>query len=714
MRQILQSLKTGETILADVPAPRPPRGHLLVRTQSSVISVGTERMLVGFGQASYLEKARQQPEKVKQVLDKVRSDGLLPTVEAVQAKLSDRIPLGYCNAGVVEAVGEGVTDFAVGDRVVSNGPHAELVVVPHRLAAKMPDGLSFDDAAWTVLAAIGLQGIRLAQPTLGESVVVIGLGAIGLLTVQMLQASGARVLGIDLSEERCRRAESFGAQVVHLVEGRDPVAEAQAWTDGRGVDAVLITAATKSNEPMAQAAGMCRKRGRIVLVGVTGLQLARSDFYEKELTFQVSCSYGPGRYDPEYENRGHDYPLGFVRWTEQRNFEAVLHLLATGGLRPDSLVTHRCALLEAPALYQRVADGEPVLGAIIGYPSVADLPTEQLLNRTVEHAPAGTARSAVVGVIGAGNFTVRTIAPALKKAGARLRVVASSRGVSASKLARDGGFERSTTDIDGLLADDSIDSIVVTTRHDSHADLCARALRAGKAVFVEKPLATTHEGLDLIEAALDEADAPLLMVGFNRRYGPLLVRMKALLDPMPGPVALNLTINAGIIPPDHWVHDPVAGGGRIVGEGCHFFDLARFLVGHPVTGWQCTAMRAGGGMAVGEDKALVNLSFADGSIATIQYLGNGHKGFPKERVEAFKDGKVLQLDNFQALRGWGVPTPRRPRSMRLDKGHEAGVQAFVDAVRAGGPWPIPRDELFEIARLSIDIAEAARQGGGVG
>lgn len=712
MLQILQSLKTGETALAEVPAPAARRGHVVVRTHASVVSVGTERMLVDFGQASLIDKARQQPDKVKQVLQKARTDGLIPTIEAVQSKLDAEVPLGYCNAGEVIAVGEGVPDLRVGDRVVSNGPHAELVRVPHRLTARIPDGLSYETAAWTVLGSIGLQGVRLAAPTLGESVVVLGLGPIGLLCVQLLRASGCRVLGLDLSAERCALAEQFGAAV--LPPGADPVDAVLSWTNGRGADAVLLTLATKSDEPVAQAAKMSRQRGRIVLVGVTGLNLSRADFFAKELTFQVSCSYGPGRYDPHYEDEGHDYPVGFVRWTEQRNFEAVVSLLADGRLDPSPLLSHTVPITEAPALYQQIADGEAVLGAVLTYAARGD--DSARLARTVQHLPPSprSAGDAVFGVIGAGNFTSRMLLPLLADLPARLHTIASSGGVSAGQAARKFRFEQSTTDTASIFEDDAVNALLVTTRHDSHADFVCRGLTAGKAVFVEKPLAVTDAQLDRVVEAHEAAPGPLLMVGFNRRFAPLTVKLRTLLQPVREPKALIMTVNAGMIPAEHWVHDVDAGGGRIIGEGCHFIDLLRTLVGHPIVGWSATAMRSGDGLPIGEDKCTFTLRFEDGSFGTVHYLGNGHKGFPKERLEVFAAGKTAQIDNFKTLTTWGWPRSRPGLGLRQDKGHAAGLKAFVEAIRTGGNAPIPFDELVEISRAAIQIGEAARWGGGSG
>jgi len=710
----MQNLKTGETVLADVAAPGVARGHLLIRTRASLLSVGTELIVVEFAKANLLEKARQKPERVRQVLDRVKTQGLMPTIEAVQSKLDTLVPQGYCNAGVVLAVGEGVTGFAPGDRVVSNGAHAEVVLVPHRLCAKIPDGVTDEQATWVVIASIALQGIRLAAPTLGETIAVMGLGTIGLTAVQMLRASGCKVIAIDLNADRCKLAESFGATTVCISEGEDPVEVAQSLTEGVGIDACLLTVATKSNDPIKQAALMCRQRGRVVLVGITGLKLDRLDWYEKELTFQVSCSYGPGRYDPSYEGTGSDYPVGFVRWTENRNFQAVLDLLESGALKVDHLIDHRSELDDAAKLYEKVASGAPVLGALLTYPGPEDIPDEQLASRTVGTPRPRAASRGGLGVIGAGGFASGVLVPLLAKTSIEFRSVASRTGVSGAQLARKFDFPRSTTDLDQVFDDDGVDSVLIATRHDSHASLTARALRNGQAVYVEKPLAVTLEQLEEVERAHAEAASPLLMVGFNRRFAPLARSMKKLLDRVAQPKSLVATINAGVMASNHWVHHPVMGGGRIVGEGCHFVDLLRYLVGHPITGWQVQSVGPGGGLTIIEDKATITLTFADGSFGVIHYLGNGSTAFPKERIEAFAGGKVLQLGDWKTLKSWGFSGFRNISQRRQDKGHRDALGAFVQAVQRGGGSPMPWDEVLEVSRVSIAVAELARAGGGVG
>jgi predicted dehydrogenase len=699
MKQLLQSLKDGSTTVANVPAPLCGAGQVLLQTKVSLVSAGTERMLVEFGKGNLIQKARSQPDKVKQVLEKVRTDGLAATYDAVSSKLDQPLALGYCNVGrVLETRAEG---FALGDRVVSNGKHAEVVAVPRNLCARIPDNVSNDAASFAVLASIGLQGIRLAQPTLGECVVVTGLGLIGLLTVQMLRAQGCRVLGIDFDPSRLELARQFGAETVNPGAGEDVLARAAAFSRGVGVDAVIITASSKSNEPVSQAAHMCRKRGRIVLVGVVGLELSRADFYEKELSFQVSCSYGPGRYDPSYEEGGQDYPIGFVRWTEQRNFEAVLDLMASGALDVEPLITHRFAIDEGAEAMTLLTSSEPSLGIVLNYPQQApNVQPERCVPLEVRSSKA----SNTVGFLGAGNYAGRVLIPAFKAAGANLHTVVSNGGVSAVHFGKKFGFTSAATDSGSVLDNPEIETIVIATRHNAHAKQVLAALRAGKQVFCEKPLCLTLDELVEIEAEAAKRPNQHLMVGFNRRFAPHVIKMKALLAPIDAPKSIIITVNAGDIPSEHWTQDPVVGGGRIIGEACHFIDLARHLVGHPITEHRGVAMGWHASAPVRSDKMSLTLKFADGSIATINYLANGDKGFPKERVEVFAAGRVLQLDNFRKLKGWGWRNFQKMSLWKQDKGQQACASAFFGAITSGANTPIPLNEIVESSRVAIEAA----------
>jgi predicted dehydrogenase/threonine dehydrogenase-like Zn-dependent dehydrogenase len=703
MKQVLQSLNSGTTQLAEVPAPSAAAGQLLIHATASLVSAGTERTLVEFGKANWLDKVRQQPDKVRMVLDKVRTEGLAVTVEAVRSKLDQPLAPGYCNVGRVAELGVGVKGLAVGDRVVSNGKHAEVVCVPKNLCARIPDSVADEQAAFTVLAAIGLQGIRLAKPTLGECVVVTGLGLIGLLTVQMLRAQGCRVLGIDFDPQRLALARQFGAEVVNPDAGENVLAAAQAFSRGRGVDAVIITASTKSNEPVSQAGRMCRMRGRIVLVGVTGLELSRADFYAKELSFQVSCSYGPGRYDPAYEEGGHDYPVGFVRWTEQRNFDAVLDLMASGQLDVAPLITHRFPLERAVDAYELLTSSEPSLGILLEYPAARAGSVQAAEGRTVLLAPAALAPAkGSLAFLGAGNYAGRVLIPAFQKTGATLHTVVSAGGVSAAHYGRKFGFSKASTDASEALADVAVDTVVIATRHNVHARQVLAALRAGKHVFCEKPLCLTLDELGEIDAEARGRPSQHLMVGFNRRFAPQVVKMKILLGTVAEPKSFIMLVNAGAIPSEHWTQDKTVGGGRIVGEGCHFIDLLRHLAGTSIVGYRVVALDRHPALQVTDDKVTITLEFADGSVGTVHYLANGDKGFPKERLEVFCAGRVLQLDNFRRLRGWGWKGFGSLNLWRQDKGTQQCVNAFVDAVRKGAPPPISLDEIIEVSRVSIE------------
>lgn len=703
MKQILQNLSTGQSKLIEAPVPQARKGSLLIDTAASLISTGTERMLVDFGKAGLIAKARSQPDKVRKVLDKIATDGLMTTVEAVRSKLGQPIPLGYCNVGVVrDSEAEG---FHVGDRVVSNGAHADVVSVPKNLCARIPEKVSDEAAAFTVVASIGLQGIRLATPTLGECFVVTGVGLIGLLTVQILRAHGCRVLAIDFDAARLELARAFGAETCNPGAGEDPVAAGIAFSRGAGVDGVIVTASTKSNEPITQAAQMSRKRGRIILVGVAGLELSRADFYEKELTFQVSCSYGPGRYEPAYEDQGQDYPLAFVRWTEQRNFTAVLDMLAAGTLDVAPLISHRIPFDDAPRAYDLLSTDKSALGIILTYGH--DVSARHLREVPLVRSEPAPVGKPVVGFVGAGNYASRMLIPAFKAAGAQLHMISSAGGTNAVVHGRRTGFAKASSDTDALIADPAINTVAIVTRHNSHARLTAQALRAGKHVFVEKPLAITLDELADVQAAHADSGKKL-MVGFNRRFAPQVQTMKRLLGAVKSPKSFVMIMSAGAIPADHWTHDLVAGGGRIIGEACHYIDLMRFLAGAPIVSVQARRMGDTDAEAITEDKAAITLGFDDGSFGTVHYLANGGASFPKERVEVFSAGRTLQLDNFLKLRGFNWPGFRKHNLWRQDKGQTACAAAFIKAVELGGAAPIAPEELFEVARVTIEATEMLR------
>ena len=698
MFQIKQNLAGGVPELTAVPAARAGVRSVRIRTRTSLISLGTERMLVEFAKANYIEKMRQHPDKVRMVFDKIHTDGFFAALDSVRSKLDQPIALGYCNAGVVLDTGGGVRCFRSGQRVVSSGPHAEVVCVSKNLCAGIPKELPDRTAAFTAVGAIALQGIRLVQPTLGEAVVVTGLGLIGLIAVQLLRAHGCSVLGIDFDPQKLRLAQAFGAETVDLSAGENPVLCADRFSRGRGVDAVLIAAATRSNEPVHEAALMCRRRGRIVLVGVAGLELSRDDFYKKELSFQVSCSYGPGRHDPAYEEDGHDYPLSHVRWTAQRNFEAVMDMMADGRLNVDPLITHTFSFEDVAEAYKLLEGDGFHLGIILEYPR--DKEVDELLRSTVllpkppNYRAGGLQGRPSIAFIGAGAYASKALIPAFKKTGAHLAAIASARGLTAAHAGCKFGFAEATTDTEAIIADPRVDTVVIATRHNSHASLVCRALKAGKHVYVEKPLALTAGQIDEIEDLyLALSGRPLLLVGFNRRFSPHVQKAKSLLEAIKGPKSFIYTVNAGAIPSDHWTRDPEVGGGRLLGEVCHFIDLLRYLSGHTIAEVRGDSQSSG--------TVSVHLTFDDGSLGSIHYMTSGHSSFSKERLEVFGDARILAIDNFRRMRGFGWPHFRQLNLWAQNKGSFEMVAAFVKAIQQGGISPIPFNELIEVSRATV-------------
>lgn len=710
MKQIIQDIKDGRTILENVPVPQIKAGYLLVKTTRTLVSLGTERMLVDFGKANFIDKARQQPEKVKQVLDKVKTDGLQPTYDSVMNKLGQPLPLGYCNVGEVVAVGKGVTEFRIGDRVASNGAHAEYVLIPINLAVQVPESVSDEEAAFTVIGSIALQGIRLLNPTFGEIVVVIGLGLIGLITVELLKANGCTVVGFDFDAHKVKLAVEKGIMAVDLSHEADPVAVVQGMTLQAGCDGVIITASNSGDEIMHQAAEMSRKRGRIILVGVVGLKLRRDDFYKKELSLQVSCSYGPGRYDDAYEQRGADYPLAFVRWTEQRNFKAVLQAIVRGQLDVKRLITERVTLDDYLQIYGDMRKSGSI-ASIIEYDGCNGLQPESVVQFSDINV---SGRKGVLGIIGAGNFTGSMILPQLAKTSAVLQSIASSGGLTASTLAKKFSIAKATTDYHTIFADKDVDTVVVTTRHGAHATMVVEGLKAGKHVFVEKPLALNRDELESVVSAYMSPSAQhsalLVMVGFNRRFAPLSLKMKELLGVGETPVNIIATMNAGFIPADFWVHDPQSGGGRIIGEACHFIDLCSYLAGCRVTAVCMNAM----GINPDEmtDNASILLRYENGSNAVINYFANGSKAYSKERVEVFSQQRVLVMDNWRKLTGFGFKKFKSLSSAQ-DKGHSNQFRLFVERVQQGGTPLIPFADIVNTTRASFAAVDSLRIGGWV-
>jgi polar amino acid transport system substrate-binding protein len=711
VKQVLQHVRSGELEIAEVPEPYAKAGGVVVRNAASLISAGTEKTFIEFAGKSMLGKAKERPDLVRQVLDKVKKDGLMPTVQTVMSKLDQPIPLGYSCAGVVERVGRGAEEYQVGDRVACAGmgyaSHAGSVFVPRNLTVRIPEGVSFEDASYVTLGAIALQGVRVAAPTLGERVAVIGLGLLGQLTVQLLAASGCQVLGIDLDPAKVALARELGAARA-VVRSDDVAGAVAAFTGGIGVDAVVVTAATESNDPTELAGEISRDRGRVVVVGAVRMDVPRKVYYEKELELRLSRSYGPGRYDPSYEEQGHDYPVGYVRWTERRNMEEFLRLVAAGQVTPSRLTTHRFGVESASDAYAIVtgagAERVPFLGVVLTYPEEQRAPVTRIELRPGVAPRAGGKLG--VGFVGAGNFARAVLLPRFARAsGAAMVGVSTATGLNAKATAEKFGFGYCTTDTAALLADGSIDAVVIATRHASHAGFAAQALRAGKAVFVEKPLALDEEGLARVLEAQAESGR-LLTVGFNRRFSPLAVEMKEAFTA--GPLAVTYRVNAGAIPPESWVHDPEDGGGRIIGEVCHFLDLVQFLTDdEPV---EVFVYGLGGPTAALHDTVTIAVRLRGGSVASVNYFAVGDKSFAKERVEVLGGGTLAVLDDFRRLTISRNGRKKESKRVSQAKGYDEEVTAFLDALRGGGAPPISLRSLELTTRASFAVEESLRTG----
>lgn len=715
MKQVL--IRAGKVVVADVPAPRAAPGTVLVGVAASCISAGTEHAGIDAQRQPLVRRALEHPERVKAVVDLALQRGVAGAISAVRGELNAGAPTGYSVAGTVVEVGAGVADLAVGDRVACAGAglasHAELVAVPRNLVARVPGGLSFDEASTVTLGAIALHGVRRAAPTLGEWFVVVGLGLLGQLTVQLLRAHGCRVAGLDLSRERVALALALGMDAALAADEADPVAAVKRLTDGQGADGVILTAATSSDDLLASAFRMCRRKGRVVVVGDVGLGMRREDIYPREIEFFISTSYGPGRYDPQYEREGHDYPIGYVRWTENRNMVEYLRLLAEGRVRLGPLLQGTFPVERAPEAFAAAAAGAAQPIVLLSYPGVLDAadaaaPPRRRVDLRPAPARTGSGRTRIA-LVGAGDFARGVHLPNLQKLSSafELRAVMSRSGPGALRAAEQFGAAYATTDYDAVLADDAVDAVIICTRHDSHAAMALAALRAGKHVLLEKPLALTPEELEELERFFaDEAEArrapPVLLTGFNRRFSPHARRLRELLQGRGAPAMLDYRMNAGHIPLDHWVHGP-QGGGRNIGEACHVYDLLGYLVGEPVETVQALSIRPGTGHLARNDNFVATLRFRDGSLASLTYTALGNRDFPKERLDVFCDGVVGELDDYRGLRfhgrGGGLKTRRQ------DKGHLAELEAFGRAVREGGEWPIPLWQQVQATRIALRVEQ---------
>ena len=699
MKQLLQSLKDGSTNIVEVPVSSPKKGHILIKTLYSLVSSGTEKTLVDFGKGHLIDKAKQQPDKVKDVLNKIKNDGIHSTYEAVVSKLDKPIPLGYCNVGIVQEIGECVQEFKIGDLVVSNGSHAEYVTVPKNLCAYLPNTFLPQYGTFVPLASIGLQGLRLLKPELGETILVSGLGLIGQLTCQLLMNSGCKVLGVDLNESRCNLARSYGVEVINLSDGSNPLRWCMEKTKNIGVDGVIVTAATNSSEPIHLAAQACRKRGRIIMVGVTGINLKRELFYKKELSFQVSCSYGPGRYDNSYEEEGNDYPIGFVRWTEKRNFESVINLIIQNKIILEKLITHEYDFENAYKAYELLSSSENNLGILLSYKNL-DNKIKKEIQITNSTEKIIYKENIGLGLIGAGEYANRILLSAFSKAGADFRTIVSNDGIAPAYVGRKYKFQIASTKLNSIFEDDFCSSVLIATRHNSHAELVKKTLISGKNVFVEKPLCLNQKELDDIKSIYKRNQ--ILMIGFNRRFAPLVIKLKKMISKFTGKKAFIYTCNAGSLPTNHWIKDHKKGGGRLIGEACHFIDLLIFLSGNLIIDSSCFFIEEEG---VYKDTFSINLKFADGSIGTINYFENGSKDFQKERIEVFCEGNIFRLDNFTKLKYWGNNGFKNVRNFIQNKGQINCAKAFLKAINNGEPSPIPFNEICNTHEVIFKILE---------
>lgn len=711
MKQIAQNYKSGELGVVQVPRPLLRPEGILVRNVASLISAGTEKTKVDTAQMSLLGKARSRPDQVKKVLETLKKEGVANTYRKVMGKLDSLTPLGYSCAGVVVAVGAKADGFRIGDRVACAGAgyanHAEAVYVPKNLAVKIPDGVGFDAAAYATVGAIALQGLRQADLRLGECVAVIGLGLIGQLTVQLLKASGCRVLGIDLDPSSVALARANGADVGGVRGVDDVEALAAALSGGYGLDAVLITAGTRSNDPIELAPRMLRERGRVVVVGAVGMGIPRDPYYMKELDLRLSRSYGPGRYDPDYEEKGLDYPYGHVRWTENRNMGAFLTLIAEKRLDLERLTTHRFNVDRAAEAYALIAGKrqEPYMGILLEYDAEPDLSSTVPLS-----AKAAPKSQPGVSFLGAGSFAKSTILPVFRKPlPVVLRGIQTATGLTASDIGTKYGFAFAAATPEAIIEDRETDAVVITTRHDTHAPLTIQALQAGKAVFVEKPLALTESELDDVLAVAREASGRLL-VGFNRRFAPMTREVLRRLAGNPQPRAIQMRINAGEIPRDHWIHDPAQGGGRVIGEVCHFIDLAQVLAGAPITRVYAEAMRDPASGAVIDDVVSVSLRHENGALSSIAYFANGDTSHPKERIEVFAGGEIAIIEDFRRLTHVRRGKTDVTKAANQDKGHEAELRAFVESLVSGAPMPIPLESLENVMRATLKAVDALKTG----
>ena len=712
MKQLLQNMKTGETIVSDVPVPNPGQGTALVRTAASLVSAGTERMVVEFARKNLVGKAQSRPDLVQQVLNKVKREGMLTTIEAARNQLDQPLALGYSSAGTIVKTGPGLRGFRVGDRVACSGGnyavHAEFAAIPQNLLAAVPDAVDFEQAAFTTVGAVAMQGFRLSGLQVGERVAVIGLGLLGQLAVGIAAAAGCQVLGIDLDPGRVELAKQMGAKTA--VNRQTAVAAAEAFSSGVGMDAVLICADTASDDPVELAGELARDKAKIVVVGAVGLKVPRKSYYEKELGLVVSRSYGPGRYDPNYEEKAQDYPIGYVRWTEQRNMTAFLDLLDQKRLDASPLITHRIPIEEGNRAYDTLTGQEPYLGVLLTY-GEEPLPRENRIpNLLAPSVRVNPGEILALGVLGAGNYARAMFLPVVKKTSGVAPVgIISASGVRAHHAARRYGFGFAASDPKTVFEDPAINLIAILTRHNLHTPQILDAFAAGKCVFCEKPLAINQEQLDQITRQLQTEKQSLLMLGFNRRFAPLAQHLKAFIDQRQEPLYAHYRVNANVLPADHWLIDPEVGGGRIIGEACHFIDFVVFLVGENPVEVSVQGLPDNGKYR--EDNIVISLKFPDGSLGVVSYLANGDKSYPKEYLEVFTSGQIGILHDWRKLEMISKGKRKVKRHLlRQNKGHQGAWQAFLAAVQGGKTPPIPYEQMIGVTQTTFAAVQALRSG----
>ena len=708
MKQVLQNMKSGITEVLEVPVPKLKKGNVLVKTAASLVSAGTERNLVAFAEKNLVGKAQSRPDLVKQIIDKAKREGLLTTFESAMNRLDQPMVLGYSSSGTVVEVAEDIVDFKPGDRVVCAGGghavHAEYGLVPKNLLAHLPAEVDFESGAFATMGSIALNGIRLARPQVGEKVAVIGLGLLGLITAQLVRAAGCEVVGMEISDSRIEFARKLGFKADFNANIKENYLSA---TRGKGFDHILICADTPSSETVELAGLIARDRAHVISLGVVGLDIPRKVYFEKELFFQVSRSSGPGRYDASFEENGHDYPIGYVRWTEGSNLEAFVDLLAAGKIDMLSLVTHRFDIETAPKAYELITGklNEPYLGVLLTY-STGEPNKDKKINLKPSSVHTKTSSSLNLGVLGAGNYANAVFLPALKKAGGvSFSGVATASGLSAQHTARKYGFNFASSSVDDILSNNEINLVAVLTRHQTHANFTLEALKNGKHVYCEKPLAIKKSEVDQIAKILKRENHPYLAVGFNRRFAPLAIALKEYFNGCTEAFYVNYRVNAGFIPPTHWLHDPAQGGGRLVGEGCHFIDFICFITGQTPAAVRVSALPNAGKYS--NDNFVITLEFEDGSIGTVSYLSNGNKSFAKEYVEVFNGGKIGILNDYRSLKLVdGNRTIRKKSRLKQDKGHQASWQAFLYAIQTGNAEPIPYEQLLNSSYATLAANQA--------